>query len=512
MKPEDRYDAIVVGAGPIGLTVANLLGIFGVRTLLVERNQTTVQEPRAVSIDDEALRTMEAMGVVDTVLDGVVPGYGSRYLTADGRCFLTVLPQGRPYGYPRRNAFRQPRLEADLRRALGRFDRVETAFGATLTSVSQTHSAVTAVIEQGGMSRTVTCGYLVAADGGRSEIRKALGIPMEGRTQPERWLIVDLERSPVSDPNTIVFCDSRRPCIALPGPDLTRRFEFKLRPNEPDEEAMQPSFIADLLASHGAHPDSQIVRTVVYTFHALIAGRWSDGRIFLAGDAAHLTPPFAGQGMNSGIRDAHNLAWKLAWVIKGRASPRLLATYEQERRPHVGQMIDLALTMGRVMGPRNRLDAWLVQSAFTLAGVFPRIKRYFGEMRFRPKPRLREGFMLAGPNPMIGNMLPLPEQWGEPTDLEPAARFDSRLGNGFALIGVDVADSVLSSWQLSPMLAPLQCNVFALRREQVPNWPLPAGPVVLLVRPDRYVMAVEEIRDLGKLQTLLSAMRPDGGP
>jgi 3-(3-hydroxy-phenyl)propionate hydroxylase len=309
----DAVPVLICGAGPTGLTLANLLGRYGIRTILVERNLTTVQEPRAVSIDDESLRTLQAAGLVDEVLQSVTPGYGSIYLGPSGKPFLTVKPTEVIYGYPRRNAFRQPMLEAQLREGLRRFDHVECLFGWTLERFAQNDEGVTYQVRNAdGELRSGHASFLVGCDGAASKVRTDLGLILEGRTFAERWLIVDLEASPSPSADTLVFCDARRPCIALPGPNSTRRFEFKLLPGERPEDILEAENVAKLLDDHGAAPGSLLRRKTVYTFHARLAPTWQVDRVFLAGDACHLTPPFAGQGMNSGLRDAHNLAWKLA--------------------------------------------------------------------------------------------------------------------------------------------------------------------------------------------------------
>src|SRR5207248_2060401 len=223
-----QYPVVIVGGGPTGLTLANLLGVEGVRVLLIEGHTSTVQEPRAVSIDDESLRTVQAIGIVDEVLKQVVPGYGSHYYSPAGRCFVKVEPTETPYGYPRRNAFRQPVFERQLREALDRFPHVETRFGYTLESF--THDAIgvsLCVTGPEGQQTRIACDYLVGCDGANSTVRNLLGISLEGSTFSERWLIVDLEHSENPSPHTKVFCDPRRPCITLPGPNRTRRFEFK---------------------------------------------------------------------------------------------------------------------------------------------------------------------------------------------------------------------------------------------------------------------------------------------
>ncbi len=298
-EPQVRYPVVIVGSGPTGLTLANLLGAEGIRALLIERHTSTGQEARAVSIDDESLRTMQALGLVEKVLKEVVPGYGSHYYSPGGRCFVKVEPTETPYGYPRRNAFRQPIFEKQLREGFERFPHIETWFGSTLeTFMQDADGVVLNVMRPGGLPARIACDYLVGCDGASSTVRNLLGVSLEGSTFNERWLIVDLENSENPSPHTKVFCDPRRPCVTLPGPNRTRRFEFKLHPHERDEDLLAPEVIQNLLRTHEADPHSTIVRKVVYRFHARLATRWSDGRVFLAGDAAHLTPPFAGQGMN----------------------------------------------------------------------------------------------------------------------------------------------------------------------------------------------------------------------
>lgn len=430
------YEVIVVGGGPTGLTTANLLGRYGIRTLLVERNPTTVQEPRAVSIDDESLRTIQAFGAIETVIQRVVAGYGSEYFTPTGRMFLKVGPTAAPYGYPRRNAFRQPILEAQLREHLASFPNVDTLFGWCMEGLAQKSSRV--VLELRGPqneARRVCGAYVVAADGASSSIRATLGLRLDGETFAQKWLIVDLEDSPATTQETLVFCDVRRPCIALPGPNGTRRFEFKLVPGDDPGKMTDSDVVEALLQAHGAAPQSRVRRKTVYTFHARLASRWSRGRVFLAGDACHLTPPFAGQGMNSGIRDAHNLAWKLAWVVRGSLLTKVLDTYEEERRDHAREMINLALRMGRVMGPRHRFSGFATQSLFLLLGRFPAIRDYFAQMKYKPKPRFRSGLLLTDGRPKratsVGRLIPQPmvsSRVGE-------RLLDDVLGDGFALLG-----------------------------------------------------------------------------
>lgn len=435
MEASRHYAVAIVGGGPIGLTLANLLGQHGVDTLLMERNATTVQEPRAVSIDDESLRTMQAAGVVEKVLQEVVPGYGSHYYSPRGLRFAKVEPTGEPYGFPRRNAFRQPVLEAQLKAELARFDHIDTLFGWQLDRYEQTAEGVTLDLTgPGGEARQVSCAYLVGCDGAASTVREQQGVQLEGTTFDERWLIIDLENNENTIKHTEVYCDRRRPCITLPGPHRTRRYEFKLVDGEKDADLLDAATVERLLRTHGADPNATLRRKVVYRFHARVAPRWSFGRVFLAGDAAHLTPPFAGQGMNSGIRDAHNLAWKLAAVLSGRVGPGLLDSYEQERKDHVWQMIDLALRMGRVMSPSSWLRGFLTQTAFLSLNVWPPARDYVTQMKYKPQPYFKSGFLIPdrkGRRSLVGRLLPQPRV-RTADGLE--VPFDAVLGNRFVVL------------------------------------------------------------------------------
>ncbi len=515
---------VIVGAGPTGLTLANLLGGYGVPVLLVERNPTTVQEPRAVSIDDESLRTMQAAGLVERVLEHVVEGYGSVYVDPHGKVFLTVSPTEMTYGYPRRNAFRQPKLEAQLREGLARFGHVHTLFGWSLEEFTQDDEGVGYTLAgPGGATRIGRCSYFVGCDGAASRVRTQLGLVLGGQTFSERWLIIDLEKSPTPSRHTQVFCDAARPCIVLPGPGATRRFEFKLMPGEQPEQMLQPETVARLLAEHGADPAiAAIVRKTVYTFHARVADTWRRGRVLLAGDACHLTPPFAGQGMNSGIRDAHNLAWKLAAVLQGRLGPLLLKSYERERRGHVGEMIKLALRMGRIMAPRNRFAGYLTQALFRLLSAYPPARDYFAEMKYKPKPRFSKGFIVrdgrGARRTAVGRLLP------QPTVLDANGkqiRLDEALGDGFALLAITQDPGLFERMTGHNIWQRLGARRLVIVREPVTYQgqvavvqiaqPLMRDAIsaherIMLVRPDRYVAGSATLADADRFARAISSL------
>jgi 3-(3-hydroxy-phenyl)propionate hydroxylase len=515
--PVERLTApvLVVGAGPTGLTLANLLGRYGVETILIERNVSTVQEPRAVSIDDESLRTMQAAGMIDEVAkDVILGGYGYHYFTRHGHRFAAVLPTAADYGYPRRCPFQQPLFEATLRQGLARYPHVRPLFGHKLVGFTQDASGVTADVERADGSRVeIRAGYLAACDGGSSPIRKLLGIPLVGSSFEERWVVLDIVNRKDAIQHTHVYCSAERPAITLPGPHGTRRWEFRLRDDETDAEALKPESIRGMLALYGGDTEAEIVRQIVYTFHARTAERWSDGRVFLAGDAAHLTPPFAGQGMNSGVRDAHNLSWKLAAVTQGRIVPRLLDSYAQERKPHAWSLIMMAVRMGQVMNPTTRLRENLLVNAIRIANLVPGVRDYFMQMKFKPKPRFEAGFLVPDgadrKRTLVGRMFPQPrvvtvDQRAAAGAGDREVLLDEVTGPGFALLayGPDALHALMAAEH--PLWRRLEAQKVAILppEAKVPS-PIPSGYAVALDRGGRFAKL------FGASQTRLVLLRPD---
>jgi 3-(3-hydroxy-phenyl)propionate hydroxylase len=499
-----HWPVIVIGAGPTGLTLAGLLARYGTDVLVIEKNPDTVQEPRAVSIDDESLRTMQAVGVVNELIPNLVLGYGSEYFSPGGRPFLKVKPQTLEYGYPRRNAFRQPVLEAILRNNLQRYGNAALLFETELTGFAQSDRGVSLKVRGNDGAADLTCDYLVGCDGSRSFVRQTLGITLEGSTFRERWLIVDLEQTTDPSRDTKVYCNPARPCLSLPGPHGTRRFEFMLHDGERDEDVLASDNVAALLRLHGNDDQAVLRRKVVYTFHARMADRWRDGRVLLAGDAAHLMPPFAGQGMNSGVRDAHNLAWKLAAVTSGRLGPDLLDTYQSERQDHAAQMIQLAIRMGHVMMPRGRLQAFALQSFFRALALWPAARSYFAEMKYKPKPSFHAGFLLPAATTsttLVGKLFPQ----SLVMTASGLVLLDDVLGDGFALVAPPGTPAALLAQADLGELAPLR-KVAVFDKEVAPPAEFAATAArdlrgdlarllagqpsgLFLLRPDRYVAA-----------------------
>jgi 3-(3-hydroxy-phenyl)propionate hydroxylase len=436
MTDRKSFDVVIVGAGPVGLTLANLLGIAGVRTLVLERNSKLEGEPRAVTLDDESLRTMQAAGLIEAVLRDVVEDYGVQYFDWSGEPLATILPTRQEYGYAKRNAFRQPRLVQTLYEGLSRFSHVDVRFGHDLTEFIQHDQAVhCSVGSVDGKCAPIHTSWLVACDGGRSRIRELCNVKLDGNTFAERWLIVDLNDRKLPLRHTRTYCDPHRPAIRLPGPGGSLRYEFMLKPGDEDATVLDEStFRAWISRRVPEDADLPLVRKAIYGFHARVATRWKIGRVLLAGDAAHLTPPFAGQGLNSGIRDATNLAWKLAAVIQGRTSALLMDSYEQERRPHATALIGMALRIGRFMQPKTLAGAIFAQTALRTICLIPSCRDYVLQLKFKPKPRFNVGFFKPSATQAYAELLPQPTvqlRDGHVT------RLDDVLGEDFAVLGWD---------------------------------------------------------------------------
>jgi len=436
MTASTSIDVLIVGAGPVGLTLANLLGVQGVRTLVIERNPCLEPEPRAVTLDDESLRTFQGAGLVDDVLNDVVQGYGVQYFGWTGRPLASILPTRQEYGFAKRNAFRQPLLVRTLYDGLRRFGHVEVRFGHELQSFEQDEASVNCTVKAGDAAQTVQARWVVACDGGRSPVRELCGVTLDGDTFAERWLIVDMAQRTLPLRHTRTYCDPRRPAIRLPGPGGTVRYEFMLRPGDRDEDVLDEQtfrrWIADRMPQDAELP---LVRKAIYGFHARVATRWKIGRVLLAGDAAHLTPPFAGQGLNSGIRDATNLAWKLAAVLGQRAGAELLDTYEQERRPHAAALIRMALQIGAFMQPKSVLGAACAQTALRLACLIPAFRDYVLQLKFKPKPRFAAGYFRPSATAGFAELLPQP--FVQLPGSQALVRLDDLLGTDFAVVGFD---------------------------------------------------------------------------
>lgn len=440
------HPVLIIGGGPVGLTAANLLAARGIPLVLIERNPATSDEAKAISLDDESLRTLEAAGLAERVLDIVVPGTGTRYYDRKGRPLLHARgPQPYRLGYPFKNQFAQPELECVLLDALKSRPEADIRFATELVALDEQPdgSATVARLRPTGSDSdtvdTLTASWVLACDGGRSTVRDLLGIGMTGTSHQEVWLVADTTGDDHDERYGMHHGTPERPTVIVPGRGGRCRYEFLLHPGE-GEKGASPDFetVRRLVAPYRPLTEDQVERCTAYTFNAVVADRWRDGRVLLLGDAAHMMPPFAGQGLNSGVRDAANLAWKIDEVWRGRADQRLLDTYEAERRPHATAMVRYSERLGDVVMTTDRRRALLRDIAARTLLRIPPGRRYLTEMRFRPHARHEAG-LVVGDHALTGTQLPQPRVLVPPS-LHPQW-FDQVLGQSFALLGINVPET-----------------------------------------------------------------------
>ncbi len=449
-------DVAVVGAGPSGLVLAILLAQRGRSVVVLEQWPAPYTLPRAVHFDDEVGRLLQSCGIGDELRAVSEPAEVYEWRNAAG---TTLLRFGRigtgASGWPFSSMFCQPDLEAALEARAGSLPTIDIRRGVAVNALEQDAGRVTVGTSSGD---PVRARYVVGCDGANSTVRGLLDIGVDDRGFFYDWLIVDvvLDEPRVFDPINLQICDPNRPTTAVSGGPGRRRWEFMRLPDETREELNQEAVAWKLLEPWDVHPgNARIERHAVYTFQARVADRWQVGRTFLAGDAAHLMPPFAGQGMCSGIRDAANLAWKLDLVVTGRAAPELLATYEEERRPGAVAAIDMSIALGEVICVPDAHDAAARDEAMAAAVT--------GGVSVVPgQPALASGVIAPG-SPLAGERVPQENvdgrwfddvhgaEWHLVTD-EPAARdLEPALVQWLESIGgavIQIADTApdLSDW------------------------------------------------------------------
>ena len=416
-----QESVIAVGAGPAGCTVSLLLADFGIPVTLLERRTQPHHLPRAVHLDDEVARTLGRIGVSEGFLARSRPGSGLRLLDASHRVMAEFSRdyQASQHGFPQANMFHQPDLEELMFARVERHPLIEFRRGAEVTGLDGTAGPVTADptgpaeavrvhARIAGETQTFTGQVVLGCDGANSTIRELAGITMDDLGFTERWLVVDIR---VSDglqtwDGVEQICDPARAATFMQVTGDRYRWEFRLRDGEDEAGLITPAALGQLLRPWTGRSDLdglQIVRSATYTFRARLASRFQTGRIFLLGDAAHLTPPFIGQGLAAGLRDADNLAWKLAYVLTGRAGAGLLASYETERRPHARALIKKAVRVGWAMTGGQDRAAAVRRIALAAAVRSDRICEFMGSTA---TPRLKAGALQQSPRRLLPSGIP----------------------------------------------------------------------------------------------------------
>ncbi len=437
-----QVDVLIVGMGPVGAALAQLLNRHGTRTLVIDQAKEIFVAPRAIALDNEALRVLQMCGLEEDAFDKVAIPEVRMHSPLFGQ-YSRAVTAGATDGHPRLVTFFQPQLERALRDRLLDSRHVTVALGVSLVSLSQGADEVQATLQtDDGQTRTVRASYVVGADGANSLVRRILGQEFKGKTYAEDWLVVDAKHVPTAIDHVEFICDPKRPTPHMVAPGGRQRWEFKLNPGETRAQMEHPEQVKRLLAPWSQGRDIEVERVAVYRFHARLVEQFKVGRVLLVGDAAHITPPFVGQGLVAGLRDVANLAWKLAWVCDGLAQPALLDSYGQERRPHAKAMIGLAKNMGRLVMPSNHAVAFMVHGLMRAVGLVPRLKRLFEDLEIKPVNRFKAGcFVQPSRGARLRRGQQVPQVWLNPPAGGAVVLSDDVLGTGLAMVGFGVDPS-----------------------------------------------------------------------
>jgi len=427
-------DVVIVGYGPVGATAANYLGQAGLDVVVIERDPTPYARARAISTDEEVLRCWQYAGLAEELKAEMLGDLPLDFVDHRGRSFLSLHLKPRGNGHPTQMFIYQPALERTIRAGVERFPDVTVLLEREAGAVRQGGDGVEVDVTdlRDGSKAVIRARYLLACDGGSSAIRTQLGIGFEGKTYEDPWVVIDTKvKQEWPEVGRLRFhCDPQRPAVDCPTPLGHHRWEFPVLPGEDPDEVSSEEYIWTLLSRYGITPEHvDILRRAVYVHHVRFAERWRDGRIFLLGDAAHCMPPWIGQGMAAGVRDAHNLCWKLAAVIAGNATPALLDSYEPERKPHVRAVTDKAVFFGKVITERRPALARARNVAFNAAMRTPRLGPYLRAGEWFPDSDYVHGFVERDSrraHPIVGRRLPQPCVDG--------VLLDDVLGTGWSIV------------------------------------------------------------------------------
>jgi 3-(3-hydroxy-phenyl)propionate hydroxylase len=475
------FDVAIVGYGPVGATLANLLGQAGLSVVVLEREASVYHHPRAGHCDGEVMRVFQSIGLAETIAGDGFVNPGMRFISAAGKLLLD-WPRPRelgPEGWHASYRFHQPHLERALRQGVARFPNLTVELRCDVFALEDKSDHVVLRYEnlQNGALLACAARFVVGCDGARSLVRRVMGTAFEDLRSHERWLIVDaiLKRPRPDLPEvTVQYCDPARPTTYCRMVGERRRWELMLMPGDDPVAVARPERVWQLLAPWLEPDEAEIERAVVYSFHSVLARGWRAGRMLLAGDACHQMPPFMGQGMCAGIRDVANLAWKLAAVLGGRAPPALLDSYEIERSAHVRQYIDTAVRLGGIIQTTD--PAVAARRDAEMASGPPRMESI--------KPTLGPGLHGTAPAP-AGTLSRQPR-------LADGRRLDDAAGARFALLHsrklANGGAALDGAWPTEAVAA------FSDDHAEIGAYLAALDSAAVVIRPDRYILGVAHDR------------------
>ena len=525
------FDVAIVGYGPVGVIAANLLGIYGIKTVVFERETDLYHLPRAIGFNHEIMRIFQQIGLEKEIESVATPVDGVEFLNKhhDVLFEIELSKTCLTHGFSPNYVFYQPDLETQLRGGVARFDCVTVHLAHTVEGIVHNVDEISLTVHNLPKDDIyqVRAKYVLGCDGARSITRQLAGIKLHDFGFHQRQLVVDtLLTEKVSLPSKVQqLCDIRRPGVFVHSTNNHRRWEFVLDKNETKEEMECPEKVKELLATYWIDPDKlKIIRAVVYHFHSLIALQWRNNRIFIVGDAAHQMPPILGQGMCSGIRDAQNICWKLNLVLRGLAPDKLLDTYQTERLPHVQEIVKLATRAFKIFKTRNPLLA-LVRDT-----ILRMIRRFNSNSKFQnigsDMPPLTTGILGSSAKGKLqsvaGQMFIQPQVL---TDTGQLILLDRVLGTGFAILGLNTDWLDIITPESQAFLSSLSFKKIAVipsdsyNREfvdgveiiedysnQITNWLNQQQKQIVIIRPDRYIFGICDRQELNATITQLKSL------
>lgn len=485
------YDVAIIGFGPTGAALANLLKFEGLRVIVFERNPGIFMLPRAVHFDAECMRVFQTIGIAEKLLPKITVSPGVKFFDKEEKLIIDwvrPIDVGR-HGWKSAYKFHQPELEELLRKNIAN-DTVDVRSNHEVFSIEEFEEGVLLGYEDisNGKIGKISAKYVVGCDGARSLVRRFMGVELEDLKSHEKWVVVDviLDRIPsdLANHTTIQYCDPERPITYSPGPGKRRRWEIRVMPQDDIDSVQSEEWLWGQLARWITPNNAKLERSAIYTFHSVIAKQWRSGRLLIAGDAAHQTPPFMGQGLCAGIRDASNLGWKLSSVISGRSAESVLDSYGPERMPHVKIFIDTAVKFGQI-----------IQSG--LLDLDESNSESINLKNFRtPEPALGKGFYLEDDGGYAGKISAQPE-------LSDGKLLDDKIGYQFAFV-TKITDAVQLG-KIKKEIGSLNIKLIADESPSVLKWLDEMAADGVLIRPDRYIYGVG--RDLVEMIQLIKKIK-----
>lgn len=498
-------DVAIIGYGPSGVAAANALGHYGVSAVAFEREKDVYARARAVTVNDWTMRCFQSVGLDEALSKDMDVTRALRWVTYDGKQLMRMEFPPSTLGHPRSYAIYQPRMEATLRQGAERFGgKVRVTYGAEVMDVAQDDGGVTLTVRDlaSGAVTTARTSYALACYGGEGVTRDRLGVELQGETEDVRWVVIDARVKrwwPQRDVLTF-WSDKSRPVVDIALAGGNHRWEIPLRPEESETDFATNEQLWPLLKAMGvSEADIEIHQHAFYRHHVRMADRWRIGRMFLVGDAAHLMPPWAGSGMQSGIRDAFNISWKIAQVLAGAMPDSVLDTYQAERQPNVEMYTQMSIQFGKIIKQELSEEEAAALDAPPPAGT--------------PAPEppvIQPPYLVAGwvrgpisEASIVGKMIP------QPTAASPRGvitRLDDLLGDGFVLLGDDVDPAAVLSAEEKAGWDALGSRYVAVRPVDrgtegpdevvdldgvVLEWLRGYGTRIVALRPDRFVAAAD---------------------